>query len=71
MTCDRCGRETGAYTMSMFNTDTICMDCKRREKAHPSYAKAEEADQDEIRNGNFNFPGIGCPPDLLGGGTDA
>lgn len=64
MTCDRCGKETLIHTMSMFNTDVICMDCKEREKEHPQYVDAVEADNDQIRAGNYNFPGIGKPADL-------
>lgn len=58
--CDRCGSPTGGYTtMSQFNTDVICMDCKDEEKEHPDYKKALDAEHDEIKKGNFNFPGIG------------
>ena len=58
-TCDRCYRETNITTMSMFNTDTLCMDCKAKEKTHPRYRAAVEADNAAIKRGNFNFPGIG------------
>ncbi|MBR5355639.1 MAG: gamma-glutamylcyclotransferase [Lachnospiraceae bacterium] len=58
--CDRCGGslEKGR-TMSMFNTDCICMNCKRKERERPDYAKAVEADIAEVRRGNYNFAGIG------------
>lgn len=29
MRWDRCGCETNTYTMSMFNTEIICMKCKK------------------------------------------
>ena len=40
MTCERCGTETNVHTMSMFNTQDICMDCKDKETKHPDYQKA-------------------------------
>jgi hypothetical protein len=55
MKCDRCGKETNWFTVSMFNTDNICMECKAKEKKHPNYRKAVEADMAEIRKGNYNF----------------
>jgi len=59
-TCDRCGGSLkGGRTMSMYNTDCICMECKRKEIQRPDYRKAVEADHAEIRNGNYNFKGIG------------
>ncbi len=58
--CDRCGKPlTDGRTMSMFNTDCICMECKRKEVENPNYKTASEADQKAIKNGDFNFPGIG------------
>jgi len=64
MTCDRCGTETGIYTMSMFSTENICMECKKKEKEHADYEWAVAADVMAIKLGNFNFPGIGKPTDL-------
>jgi len=57
--CDRCGTKTNTTIMSMFNTQTLCMDCKDAEEKDPSYKAAREADEAAIRGGNFNFPGIG------------
>lgn len=67
--CERCGgsfERNGSHihTTSMFNEETICMTCKERERKHPLYKKAVEADREHIRNGDYNFEGIGCPPDL-------
>lgn len=63
--CDRCGSNTNGKTvMSMFNQDVICMDCKDREKAHPDYKTAVDADNAAIKSGDYNFKGIGKPEDL-------
>jgi recombinational DNA repair protein (RecF pathway) len=62
--CERCGAPTNITTMSKFNTETICMDCQRREKAHPLYDEADLAEFTAVANGNLNFPGIGCPAAL-------
>ena len=57
--CDRCGGDLkGGRTMSMFNQDCICLDCKEKEKQDRDYDKAVKADIDEIKKGNYNFPGI-------------
>jgi hypothetical protein len=45
--------------MSMFNTDVICMDCKKEERNHPRYDEAVRADHEAIKSGNYNFEGIG------------
>ena len=59
MICARCHQETNCHTMSMFNRDEICMACKQEEMQHSDYHLAVEADEAEIRKGNYNFPGIG------------
>lgn len=59
MTCDRCGKETNAHIMSMFNTEEICLACKDAEKLRPDYKAAVAADEAAIRAGDMNFPGIG------------
>ena len=58
-TCERCGGslESGRI-MSMFNTQCICMECAGKEKERPDYQEALEADQKEIRKGNYNYKGI-------------
>jgi len=61
-TCDRCGGSlTGGRTMSMFSTECICMKCSEEEHRHPDCRKAADAEQEAIRNGKCNFPGIGWP----------
>ena len=57
--CQRCQKPTNGVTiMSMFNTQVICMDCKKTEKENPRYAEAVEKDIQEIKKGNYNFEGI-------------
>ena len=57
--CERCGQKTWATIMSMFNTQTICMECKQAEKKDPRYKAAAKAELQAVRRGNLNFPGIG------------
>jgi len=64
MTCTRCQRETMTHTMSMFNTDLICIPCKDKEKAHPEYDNAVEAERNAVIQGDYNFKGIGKPDNL-------
>lgn len=64
MKCQRCRKETNSVIMSKFNTDEICLDCYETERQHPKYAEADQAEIEAIRNGDFNFPGIGLPSDL-------
>lgn len=60
--CDRCGESTnGTTTMSIFNEDVICMDCKKEEKSDPEYDAAVKAEYEETMKGNTNF--IGSMPD--------
>ena len=64
MICDLCGKQTWVYSTSYFNTDTCCGDCLEKEKQHPKYKEAVEAENAAVRAGNYNFPGIGKPEDL-------
>jgi len=58
--CDRCGGDTNGHTiMSMYNEDVICMRCKDKEKQRDDYSVATDADNKEIKKGNYNFKGIG------------
>jgi hypothetical protein len=61
MTCERCGIETRVHTCSMFNTDTICMDCAAAEKKLPEYEAARAAEEAAVRAGNYNYAGVGLP----------
>ena len=58
--CDRCGGSLEAgRTMSMYNEDCICMNCKAKEEGRTDYDEAVRADHAEIKKGNYNFKGIG------------
>lgn len=59
-TCDRCGASlAGGRTMSMFNTDTICMACAEAERKRPDYEAAREAERAAVRAGDRSFKGVG------------
>lgn len=62
--CDRCHKPTMSSTMSRFNTEMICLDCEDKERKHPKYKEAQEAELAACKQGNYNFPGIGKPADL-------
>ena len=58
-TCDRCGGSlAGGRTMSMYNTECICIGCKKQEKERPDYNEAAQAELDAVKQGNFNYKGI-------------
>ena len=57
-TCSRCGGEIDVRIMSMFNEDVICMDCSGKEKQHPRYKEAMEAEHAQELGGNCNYPGL-------------
>lgn len=64
-TCQRClGKTNNITTMSIFNMDIICVTCKSEEKKHPKYKEAVDAEYQEVKKGNYNFPGIGYPMGL-------
>jgi RecJ-like exonuclease len=62
--CDRCGKETNTHIMSMFNTESVCPKCKKKEEEHPMYNAAREAELEAVKAGLYNFPGIGKPRGL-------
>ena len=58
--CDRCGGSlAGGRVMSMYNTQCICMDCKKRERLRKDYKAASDAENEAVKAGNLNFEGIG------------
>lgn len=62
--CHRCGKPTLVTKGSYFNTEMLCGLCVEKEQAHPKYKEAVEAENQAVRQGDYNFPGIGKPPDL-------
>ena len=56
--CDRCGRSL-AGGRTMFNEETICMDCADKERERTDYKAACDAEIVAVRAGNRNFKGIG------------
>lgn len=58
--CDRCNDDLkNGRIMSMFNEDCICIECKRKETKSAEYNKARDAEHEAVKNGNYNFKGIG------------
>ncbi len=58
-TCDRCGGSLeGGRIMSMLNTDCLCLECKNKEKQHPRYKAAAEAELKEVQKGNYSYRGL-------------
>ena len=43
----------------MFNTDTICLKCKEKERKRPDYGRAEAAEIAAVKAGDRNFKGVG------------
>jgi hypothetical protein len=71
--CERCRQGARVFTMSVFNEQMICLGCISIEQAHPSFPEALAAEEDAVRRGDMNFPGVGLPEDLMprrGGETD-
>lgn len=57
--CPRCNESTnGKTTMSVFNTDVICIPCRDKERIDPDYQFAIDTEAEEVRKGNYNYPGI-------------
>lgn len=56
--CSRCGGPLNIRTMSRMNEDVLCMDCVEAEKSHPRYQEATEAELEQVRAGNYNYPGL-------------
>lgn len=64
--CDRCHQDALATIVSYFNHDTLCFACKNRERQHPQYRAAVEAECKAVLSGDLNYQGIGLPPELRG-----
>lgn len=63
--CDRCGSTEAVWTMSWFNADIICLDCREDETHAPNYEAACAAELAAVRDGDLNFRGIGLAADDL------
>jgi hypothetical protein len=50
--------------MSLFNTQMCCSECIEKERNHPRFEEARDAELTALHEGNYNFPGIGLPEDL-------
>ena len=59
--CGRCGTTTNVLIGSYFDTKMTCDICCDREKEHPDYTYARGVESEEVRNGNFNYKGVGFP----------
>lgn len=57
--CHRCRKKSAGYIMSWFNRDLICFECSEKEKEREDYKYAREAEEEAVRKGDLNFPGIG------------
>jgi hypothetical protein len=57
--CERCSKETNVTIMSYFNTEIICSKCKEVEKSNPRYEEARKAENEAVKQGDYNFGGIG------------
>ena len=57
--CQRCYQKGQWYIMSMYDDRMVCEVCKAAEEKRPDYEAARSADEAAIRQGNFNFRGIG------------
>ncbi len=55
--CDRCRGSLKVRTMSMMNTDCICLSCADKETKHPDYWEIRKKEQAEVRKGNYNYEG--------------
>ena len=58
--CDRCKKPlNGSRIQSMYSSAVLCMECHDKETKRSDYQEAVQADRAAIRNGDYNFPGIG------------
>ena len=59
--CGRCAMPTNITKMSWFNTQDLCDACQKQEEAHPDYGYAKAVENEAVKNGDTNFPGVGWP----------
>ena len=56
--CERFYKETSVTIMSYFNTQIICLGCEKEEQQDPRYAEAKRAENEAVRQGDYNFRGV-------------
>ena len=57
--CDRCAKSlNNGRIMSMYNTQCICLECKKKEMHRADYKEAADAELEEVKKGNYNYKGI-------------
>ena len=64
MNCERCGSEMSVHTLSWFNKQNICLKCDEEELKHPDIKHAKKVENEHVKNGDYNFKGVGLPKDL-------
>ncbi len=57
--CARCRARHVATTMSFFDEQMLCQECREDETFAPNDAAARAAEKQAVRSGNQRFPGIG------------
>lgn len=56
--CDRCSNDLTTRMMSKMNQDILCMDCIKAEKSHPEFKRADIAELEQVKSGNYNYEGL-------------
>ena len=63
--CGRCHALDVATTMSFFDEQMLCPECREDETFAPNYAAARDAQKAAVRWGNQRFPGVGLADEDL------
>ena len=63
--CRRCGDDLIISTMSYFDESEICLRCDEVERSHPSFEEARRVESEHVGRGNYNFEGVGLPPEIV------
>jgi hypothetical protein len=61
--CPRCKANLRSWTTSYFNLEDICLDCALDERSAPNFSHARAREEAEVRQGNYNYRGLGLAPD--------
>ncbi len=63
--CDRCGKSLkDGRIMSMLNTECICMKCSEKERKHPNFEKARDAEHELIKKNMANTNSISLSSEI-------